>query len=93
MFFQRPYHAKNESGNPNAPIKNEKAYYERVMEIIRRAIGHNQSSAELQLMKLQALEEHFGSIDHEEVRVAWQWVCLGQRVKNLKKLFSAKTAL
>ncbi|KAL7077655.1 hypothetical protein ACQ4LE_003195 [Meloidogyne hapla] len=68
--LQHPYHAKNECGNPKAPIQNEKAYYERVMEIIRRATGFNPASPEIQIKKLKVMEGYLGRTS-DEVKKEW----------------------
>lgn len=80
--IQRPYFAKHESGDPKADIQNRKAFYERIMEIIRQAITANQSSAELYIKKLDVMEDYLG-ITSDEVRREWQH-CENKFVNNIK---------
>jgi len=70
--FQRLKFAKDESGDPEAPIQNERAYYERVMEIVGQAIRANQTSPELHIKQLLLMEQRGDSkqqLKHEWDRV------------------------
>jgi hypothetical protein len=55
--FQRPHFAKHESGDQSAPIQNERAYYEQVMNIVVQAIRVNPRSPELHIKQLQLMEQ------------------------------------
>ncbi|KAL3083341.1 hypothetical protein niasHS_011143 [Heterodera schachtii] len=63
--IQREMQGKNESGDPKAPVQNTKALFEKMEEVIKRAIDNKNVSSknprmvELHLKYLKILEEHF----------------------------------
>jgi hypothetical protein len=86
-YLQRAYHAEQESGSSEAPIKNKTAYYERVMEILRKAINYNQSNVDLQIKKLVLMEGQYGA-NYSEVKNEYDRVSNGQKYCKFNLHFS-----
>lgn len=73
--FKRHHFANEESGYPEAPIQNKRAYYERVMDIIKKAIAANPANADLQIKKILLMQEHIG-VNSPEIKQEWTRVHL-----------------